>query len=92
MKTAKHWFDVSFSKEDKEFFFSGPEGERFKNVFIKMFGEVQEDALASARLVVLNARKKFTKNFTRAISPETDLFAEEFKDELDKLIEKVKQK
>jgi hypothetical protein len=92
MKSAKQWFEVAFAKEDKEFFFSGTEGDRLKAVFIKMFSEVQEDALSAARLIVLNARKKFTKNFTRPISPETDLFADEFKEALDKLIEKSKQK
>lgn len=92
MKSAKQWFEVAFSKEDKEFFFSGTEGDRLKGVFVKMFSEVQGDALAAARLVVLATRKKFTKNFTRPMSPESDQFAEEFKEALDRLIEKAKQK
>lgn len=91
MKSAKQWFETAFSKEDKEFFFSGTGGERLKNTFVKMFGEVQSDALLAARLIVIRTRKKFTKDFTRVLSPEADLFAEEFKEALDKLIEKAKQ-
>lgn len=90
MKSAKQWFDVAFDKDSKEFFFSGLEGEKMRGVFVKIFEAVQEDALHSARLIVVKARKKFTKEFTRALSPEADLFAEEFKDELDKLLEKIK--
>ena len=91
MKSAKQWFETSFSQEDKDFFFTGEAGERFRVLFTKTFSGIQEDALQAARLIVVKARKKFTKEFTRALSPEADLFADEFKEELDKLIEKAKK-
>ena len=90
MKSAKQWFDEAFSKEDKEFFFTGTEGARLRHMFLKMFCDVQVDALNDARMIGLKVRKKFTSNFTkRPLSAETDLFSEEYKEELDLLIEKV---
>lgn len=92
MKSAKQWFEEAFTKEDKEFFFSGTEGGRMKHVFVKLFSDVQLDALGDARLIVLKVRKKFTSNFTKKpLSAETDLFSDEFKEELDQIIEKVKK-